>query len=211
MEYELIVFDMDGTLVEEVSCWSKIHREFGTQDKAHENLQDWQRGEIGYEEFMRKDIQLWNPLPHISKIEEILSDYKLFPKVPPTLKEVNNRGYETAIISGGIDVLAEDVAEELDIPHVYANGLETDKDGYLTGRGICRVDPLKKDRALNEMTKELGIETKKCVGVGNSIYDESLFQATDLGIVIGDGDEIGEIADVIISDFENFDRILDYL
>lgn len=133
MDYELIVFDMDGTLVEEVSCWSVIHREFDALDEAYKNFRSWERGEIEYEEFMSRDIGLWNPTPHISEIEKILSNYKLFPKVSSTIEEIKNRGYETAIISGGIDVLAEKVAKDLNISHVYANGLETDEEGFLTG------------------------------------------------------------------------------
>lgn len=211
MDYELVAFDMDGTLVEEVSCWSVIHREFDALDKAYKNLQAWQRGEIEYEEFMRKDIGLWNPAPHISEIERILSDYKLLPKVSHTVKEIKSRGYKTAIISGGIDILAEEVAEELNISHVLANGLETDGDGFLTGRGICRVDPLRKDRPLKKLANDLGIGTEECVGIGNSVYDKSLFRASGLGIAVGDENGIEEIADIVIPDSENFDRILDYL
>lgn len=211
MEFELVAFDMDGTLVEEVSCWSKIHKEFDVLKDANKNFQAWNDGEIEYKEFMRRDIQLWNPNPHISEIKEILSDYRVFPEAVRTIEKIQEQGYETVIISGGIDVLAKKVAEDLNISHVRANGLETDDDGYLTGGEIFRVDPLKKDEVLIELAEELGIGTEKCVGVGNSIYDNSLFEGSGLGIAVGEGDGVERAADVVISNFENYDRILDYL
>ena len=45
MRYELIAFDMDGTLVEEDSCWGVLHRHFGTQEGARRNLRAYERGD----------------------------------------------------------------------------------------------------------------------------------------------------------------------
>jgi phosphoserine phosphatase len=62
---------MDGTLVIEDSSWAVIHRYFGTQEVSRHNLAAWDRGEIAYPEFMRRDIMLWQPVPTIEKIKEI--------------------------------------------------------------------------------------------------------------------------------------------
>lgn len=211
MQYKLITFDMDGTLVKEDSCWELIHRHFDSQKASTENLKAWKNREIDYPEFMRRDIALWNPTPHISQIEEILTDYRLPPKAHETMEEIQNKGYKTAIISGGLDILAEMVAKELNIPHVFANGLETDEEGYLTGEGIFRVDPHCKSRNLDYLTKELGIEKNECIGVGDSVYDTDLFIESGMGIAIGDCGPVSDSADVIIEDFENFSQILNYL
>ncbi len=101
MKYKLVAFDMDGTLAEKESCWRKIHQYFNCQEEASKNLKAWEKGEIDYPEFMRRDISLWKPTPHISQIEEILSEYKLPPKAQEIVNEIRGRGYETAIISGG--------------------------------------------------------------------------------------------------------------
>lgn len=211
MQYKLVVFDMDGTLVKEDSCWELIHRHFGVQKASSENLKTWKNREIDYPEFMRRDIALWNPTPHISKIKEILKDYRLPPKAQETMQEIQNRGYETAIISGGLDILAEMVAQELNIPHVFANGLETNEEGYLTGEGIFRVDPHRKSRNLDYLTKELGIKKDECVSVGDSVYDTDLFTESGMGIAIGDSEQASKSADIIIEDFEDFSQILNYL
>lgn len=211
MEYELIVFDMDGTLVEGKSCWRKVHSHFGSGGEASKNLEDWEEGRIDYPEFMRRDISLWKPKPHVSQIEDILEDYILPPGAPEVFDEIDERCYEVAIISGGLDILAEKVADELDISHVFANGLETDEDGYLTGEGIFRVDPQNKSEILEGLTSKLGIGLEECVSVGDSVYDEELLSSSGMGIAInGNGPGISS-ADFFIRDFEDFDQILSYI
>lgn len=211
MNYELIAFDMDGTLLSEESCWRMIHKNLGTQEKAKENLEAWEKGEIDYPEFMRRDIKLWKPTPHISQIEEILSRYNLPSKVPRTFEKIWEKGYETAIITGGLDILAKQVANELDISHVFANGLETDDKGYLTGEGIFRVDPRKKSKNLKNLLEKLDINQKQCISVGNSAHDLDLLSSSGMGIAINDEDSLSDSADVVIQGFENFDQILNYL
>ena len=75
MRYKLVAFDMDGTLVVVNSCWGVIHRHFGTQRGARENLRAYERGEIDYLEFMRRDIALWRPVPTVDEIRSILSGF----------------------------------------------------------------------------------------------------------------------------------------
>lgn len=211
MKYELIVFDMDGTLVEEDSCWRIIHRHFSVQEDSSKNLRAWEDGRIDYREFMKRDIALWKPIPHISQIQEILSHYQLPPKAPEIVDEIRERGYETVILSGGLDVLAEMVARELGIQRILANGLETDDEGYLTGEGIMRVDPQCKDKALKELLREIKIDPIQCACVGDSVYDTELFSMSGMGIAIGDGGPAAGSADVVIQDFKNFDQILNYI
>lgn len=211
MDYKLVAFDMDGTLVEEKSCWRLIHRRFGCEEEALKDLRAWEKGEIDYPEFMRRDIALWKPTPHISQINEILSNFKLAPKAPEVLSEIAERGYETVILTGGLDLLAEKIARKLQIPHVLANGLKLDDNGYLEGEGVFRVDPSRKWMSLRPLIDELGIGMEECVCVADSKYDLELLQRVGMGIAIGDDGPLAEAADVIISNFERFDKLLDYL
>lgn len=211
MKYKLIAFDMDGTLVEETSCWRALHRHFGTQELANRNLRAYESGEIDYSEFMRRDIALWRPVPTIEEIRTILMDYHLAPNVFEIVKEIHRRGYTTAIVSGGLDILACDVAKILGINHVLANGLEAGKDGRLTGEGIFRVEPTRKKKVLSKLADELGITLGECVAVGDSEYDVEFLDGAGLGVAIGRIPKLVEVSDVVIEDFSHFPRLLDYL
>ncbi len=105
MRYKLVAFDMDGTLILGDTCWGVIHSHFGTRAAANNNLEAWESGEINYQEFMRRDVALWKPVPTMSEIGKILSSYQLAPNVSEVVTEVLRRGYQTAIVTGGLDVL----------------------------------------------------------------------------------------------------------
>ena len=204
---KLIVFDMDGTLIEGQS-WAKVNEYFGTKEEALKIFNNWLEGKFDYPEFMRRVISLWHPVPHISKLREILSDYNLPPKAHQTINEIHDKGYETAIISAGIDIQAELVGEDLGIPRVYANGFELDEEGYLTGEGIHRVELHRKDKILKELINDLGVDQSNCVSVGDSEFDSNLFSNSGLSICIGNNIDT---ADVALRCFNDFPEILNHI
>ena len=211
MRYKLIAFDMDGTLVEEDSCWGTLHRHFGTQEAARSNLVAYERGEIDYPEFMRRDIALWRPAPMLEQVRRVLTPNALAPNVERVVGEIHQRGYQTAIITGGLDLLAEEVARRLGIRNVFANGLAVDEHGRLTGEGIFRVEPRFKHEVLVGLVNELGINLQQCVAVGDSKYDVNFLKHAGLGVAIGVDSELAKVADVVIHDFEHLPQLLDYL
>jgi len=211
MKYKLVAFDMDGTLIEDDSCWGVIHRHFGTHAQATANLRAYERGEIDYVEFMRRDISLWQPRPHISQIKKILRGLKPTPSARDVTSEIKRRGYQLAMITGGIDILAERIARQLGIKHVLANGLAVDKQGYLTGEGIFRVEPCLKHETLARLADELGMTPDECVAVGDSKYDSNFLKHAGLAVAIGNDSTLTEVADVVISDIKHFPQLLDYL
>ena len=211
MRYKLVAFDMDGTLVEAGSSWGIIHRHFGTQERALVNLAAYERGEIDYVEFMRRDIALWQPAPHISQIDKILSDFRIAPNAAEVVSEIHRRGYQLAMVTGGIDLLADRVAAKLGISHVLANGLAVDERGYLTGEGIFRVEPCLKHEVLSKLANEFGLELAECVAVGDSKYDSNFLKCAGLAVAVGEDATLASVADVTIKDFKHFPQLLDYL
>ena len=210
MRYKLVAFDLDGTLVEEKSSWEFLHRHFGAPvEEAYRNLELYEKGEIDYIEFMRRDISLWGK-PHISEIERAFGAIGIKPFVSNAVREIKDRGLSVAIITGGIDLLAKRVAAELGIEHVFANGLEIDVKGYLTGEGILRVEPRLKHLVLLRLAEELGVSPQECVAVGDSKYDVSFLEHAGLGIAIGDDPELSRVADIRVPNFEPFIRLLEF-
>ncbi|MFQ5710931.1 MAG: HAD-IB family phosphatase [Candidatus Geothermarchaeales archaeon] len=208
---KLIAFDLDGTLVRETSSWGKIHEHFGTVESEEKSLQEYTDGRISYEEFMRRDIDSWPKPLHIDDISRILMDYELEEGVEETIKKIKRMGLKTALISAGIDLLAEEIARILDIDHFIANGLETGKDGFLTGEGIMRVDPLKKHEALEKLIHDLGIRLEDVVAVGDTKYDKSFLEKAGVGVAVGFDEELSEVADFHIESMKELPSILEKL
>lgn len=186
----LVAFDMDGTLIDTVSSWAEVHRHFGESNP--EALRLFLEDRIDDAEFIRRDIEIWwRHAPRLSgaDVERILSGVPLMPGARPLFEELHRRGVVTAIISGGIDLLADRIARELRIPHVFANGLELDPEGRLTGRGIIRVPIKRKGEVLRRLQRELGLPPSACAAVGNSDIDVALFRECRRGIAFLPADE----------------------
>ncbi|MFH1328093.1 MAG: HAD-IB family phosphatase [Candidatus Bathyarchaeota archaeon] len=208
MRYKLVAFDLDGTLVKEISSWKSIHKFFGTEDEVSSNLKAYELGEIDYAEFMRRDIALWSKPIHINTIKKIMDEYTLAKDAKLTVDEIKSKRYKVAIISGGIDVLADMVAKKLGIRYTLANGFAVDKNGYLTGEGIFRVDPINKHVALKSLAEDLGLTLKECVAVGDGKYDEKFLKDAGLGIALGFNDKLEKVADRTIFELKELLNVI---
>lgn len=179
----LVVFDMDGVLADTLSSWVHVHNHFGVNNDH--SLDAYLRGEIDDLEFIRRDIGLWMKTePEISEghIREILSDVPIMPGARRTIRELKRMGIGTAIVSAGIDLLAERVVKELGVDAQLANGLATDGAGRLSGEGILRVKLMDKGDAVTEMAGIMKVQQKDIVAIGNSKYDVSMFTRAGMGI-----------------------------
>lgn len=183
MRFKLIAFDLDGVLVKEPSAWWTLHRAFGTYRESGQNLRAYEAGEIDYPEFMRRDIALWGRRS-LKEVEGILLRFTLAPKAQEVTDRLRSSGYELAIVSAGIDILARAVADRLQIRRWIANGLAVDPSGFLTGEGIYRVDLLDKTPALEGLIGPLAIARSEVVAVGDSKYDTQLMMACGTGVGI---------------------------
>ncbi len=200
MRYRFVAFDLDGVLVDTVSSWVWVHDHFNVNNDH--SLHAYFKGEIDYEEFMRRDIALWLTKKEKIKlrdIQEILTTAPLIHGAEKLLTKLKEHGVKTAIISCGIDILANHIAQELGIDFVVANGLEVDEESFLTGEGILRIELADKGKPLKKLLEENGVESESCAAIGNSYSDVRMFEVSGFGIAFNPSDEfIKQKADVVI-------------
>ena len=183
MSLKLVLFDMDGVLVDAPSSWVTIHRHFGVSNEG--NMKMFLEGSIDEAEFMRSDIRLWRDAKadlSLSDIAKILHAEPLMKGAVETVSALHEKGIRTAIISGGIDVLAERVASLTGIDCAIANGLETDGNGMLTGEGILRVRIRDKSECARRIMDMFDAERSECVAIGDSQSDIPLFESAGMSI-----------------------------
>jgi phosphoserine phosphatase len=183
-------FDMDGTLVDVGSSWAAVHAHFG--EKNPEGLRRFLANEIDDEEFIRSDIEIWRrhvPELTVTDLEAILEDVPLMPGAKGLFDGLRARGVRTAIVSGGVDLLARRVARELGIDVALANGFRVTSSGRLTGEGIVRVPIHGKEGVLERLQLQLGFAATETASVGNSEIDVGLFRRSRLGVAFLPEDE----------------------
>ncbi|MBN1538774.1 MAG: HAD family phosphatase [Candidatus Thermoplasmatota archaeon] len=206
----LIIFDMDGVLVHERSSWRLVHDSLGTSNEI--SFQAYMRGEIDDLEFMRRDIRLWmeKGLTRREDIGRILGTATLMDGFKKCMTTLSDMGAELAIISGGLDLLAERLGAIVDFDHCIANGLAARDDGTLTGEGILRVPLSDKGSVLRKMLGNSGTYGP-VVSVGDSSVDIPMFGPSDLSIAFRpEAKEVETAADVVVQT-PDLEVILDIL
>lgn len=203
---------MDGTLVDIKSSWASVHAHFGEQND--EGLRRFLANEIDDLEFIRSDIRIWRKHRadiRIEELEAILARVPLMPGAPALIRGLHAGGVRTAIVSGGIDLLARRVGRELGIDLVLANGFRVDPEGRLTGEGIVRVPIHHKEEVLATLQSQLGIDPEETAAVGNSEIDVGLFRRSRVGVAFLPEDEAVRAGATAVVTDPDLSRVLDVL
>jgi phosphoserine phosphatase len=206
--FRLASFDMDGTVLEHDSSWVAIHRAFGTEHLGAASLRLYTEGKIDYREFMRRDIASWPRGVRRAQIEEILSGYRVRKEAPVVMEELRAMGMKTALVTSGIDILAKDVARDLKMDYIIANGLRFDEDGVLLPTGVGRVDPTRKDLAYRKLLQRVGIGPKESIAVGDTPYDLAFLKSAGLGFMLA---HTTRVADPEIIHIDSLSEILGHI
>jgi phosphoserine phosphatase len=203
---------MDGTLVDVESSWAAVHHHF--RDHNADGLRDFLAGRIDDHEFIRTDVRIWRrhePELRVEDLEAILGTVPLMPGASRLISGLKSWGARTAIVSGGIDLLAHRIARELGIDLVLANGFRVDQDGRLTGEGIVRVPIQGKEGVLAGLQHQLGTRVEETASVGNSEIDVGLFHRSRVGVAFCPEDEAARRAATHIVTERDLGRVLDAL
>ncbi|MCX8186211.1 MAG: HAD-IB family phosphatase [Sulfolobales archaeon] len=184
---KVVVFDLDGVLVPFRSSWEFLHRYFGVDDEGirNENVELFYSGLISYYEWMRRDLTLLTSRGCITR-DDVLKAFRAVELVPggrELCSYLISRGFELAIVSGGIDLLALEVGYTLGIKRVYANKLLFNEYGCLLPYGVEVVNPLKKEVVLSKMSSELGVPLSEFMYVGDTLWDVSAFKAVGYPVI----------------------------
>ncbi|HII61745.1 HAD-IB family phosphatase [Pyrococcus horikoshii] len=195
----LIAFDLEGTLTDMVS-WELLHKKFETCGLAKKNAELFFSGRISYEEWAKLDASLWKGRRR-EEVEEVFKEVSLKDYAEELFRWLKEKGFKTAIITGGLMCLAKKVAEKLNPDYVYANELVFNEKGEITGDVIVRVTFDNKGEILERLKRELN--PTLTVAVGDWKNDLPMFEVADISISLGE-----DHADYLAKDLREVKKIL---
>ena len=159
---KLVVFDMDGTLLQARSCWAQIHNHFGTDNS--DMLKLYVENKISDQEFVRADINTWEEKSNVKVDEKYVNS--ILDKIEPIdgaeelVAGLHNNGIETIFLTGGIQFLADKWAKQWNMKKPLANDLIDGEDGHLMVN--VRASGHAKGPVMDQLLKKMKLSKKKC-------------------------------------------------
>jgi len=120
-----VIFDLDGTLTGTPNPWRYIHERLGLWDTgASTHMEDWLSGRSTYDEFCRRDVQLWAGR-NLSEIQTYLDEITVNPHLPQVVDSLTGCGIPSIIISSGFRYVARKIQKNCNWDRllIYANEL----------------------------------------------------------------------------------------
>ncbi len=207
---KVLALDMDGVIIENKSSWRLLHEAVGSIKLINEerNSERFVRGEISYAEWMLRDteamVRAWGKcLTREDIIKLLLPKIRIRKGINDLVSTSRRYGLVTAIVSGGIYVIADYLGRLLGVDYVFANKLLFDDRGCLKPGGIEVVNPLRKHRVLAEISSLTGKPLSSFIYVGDSSWDLNAFKCVGYPVLLKQpdesvGDEFKDISDRLI-------------
>lgn len=202
--YDLICFDVDGTLVvhpEGRIVWEILNTRFTGNDEAnHSRFLQYRDGEITYAEWVALDVGDWLQV-HATReqILEAIGDLRLIGRARETLAELKQRGYKLAVVSGTLDIVLDTLFPDHPFDDVFVNKLHFDSAGKLQGWTATPYDVDGKARALREIAAREEIPLDRCAFVGDAFNDVEIARESKFSIALNSTcAELIEVCDVAL-------------
>ena len=196
MTYQLILFDVDSTLIEQEVIdllASKTDHGAIVSDITRRAME----GEIDFDEALRERVALLAGLP-VSIIEEVLQEITFTPGALDLLAQLRERGFKIGAVSGGFTNVLQPLFKTLQLDFLRANVLEI-VDFHITGKVVGPIVNREEKRAsLLEFAGQYSIDLKQTVAVGDGANDALMIEAAGLGVSYRGKKILNESADLVL-------------
>ena len=177
----LICFDMDSTLIQ-AEVIDELARKHGVYEQVAAITESAMRGEIDFKESFTQRCKLLKGLD-VKVMREIAESLPFTEGVDRLMYVLKKYGYKIAILSGGFTFFGEYIQKKYGIDYVYANELEVDEDGKLTGKYVGEiVDGRRKAELLKLIAQVEKVDLQQTIAVGDGANDLPMLSEAGLGI-----------------------------
>ncbi len=194
----LICFDMDSTLIE-TEVIDELAMRAGVGDKVKAITERAMRGEIDFIESFTERVALLKGLD-VSVMQNIAEHLPITEGLERMMTVLKRAGYKTAILSGGFTYFGDYLRRKYGFDYVYANELEVDETGHLTGRYVGEVvDGRRKAELLRLLAQVENVNIAQTIAVGDGANDLPMLATAGLGIAFHAKPKVKQTAEQSLS------------
>ncbi len=176
----LVCFDMDSTLIE-AEVIDELAKRAGVGEQVAAITESAMQGNIDFTQSFTQRMALLKGLSE-DVLRDIAEHLPIMEGAETLIRNLNDYGFKTAILSGGFSYFGQYLQQKLGIDHVHANTLEI-VDGKLTGRVIHPVvDGQRKAFLLKQIAEQEGLNPQQVIAVGDGANDLPMLSVAGLGI-----------------------------
>ncbi|NIM20121.1 MAG: HAD-IB family phosphatase [Candidatus Latescibacteria bacterium] len=182
-QYDLICFDVDGTLIEHPTgkvIWELLNIRYGGSEQINQARYDsYMEGNITYDKWVELDVSDWiEKRATQEEIVEVVRGFRPHEGALETVEELKKRGYRLSVVSGTLDIVIDTIFPDHPFDDVFTNRIFFDGDGNLTGWKATPFDIFGKPIALRELARKYGTTLDRIAYIGDGDNDVPL-----LGVV----------------------------
>ena len=180
IERKLAVFDMDSTLIQ-VEVIDELAKRAGVGEQVITITAAAMRGELDFNQSFKQRLGLLKGLSD-SVLADIAENLPMMEGMEKLIAGLQQRGYKTAILSGGFNYFAEFLQQKYGFDYSYSNTLEVES-GKVTGKVVGEiVNGERKVQHLQNIAKTEGFDLSQTIAVGDGANDLPMLAAAGLGV-----------------------------
>lgn len=180
MKYELILFDVDSTLIKE-EVIDLLAEKSGHGPEVSQITAQAMRGEIDFLQALEMRLALLEGLPE-SVFDEVLSQISFSDGFSELFKYLHRNHFLIGAVSGGFHNVLDELFADLNLDFLRANTLEV-KDSKISGKLLSQpIDRAAKGQALKEFAASHEIKLEQTVAVGDGANDLEMIELAGLGV-----------------------------
>ncbi|WP_049009083.1 phosphoserine phosphatase SerB [Citrobacter koseri] len=176
----LIAFDMDSTFIEEEGV-DEIAHTLGISAQIAEMTQQAMEGKVDFDTSFTRRIRMLKGT-HCDVLNVVCDRMTISPGLAAMLPVLKNKGFKTAIISGGLDIFTQRLKEKYQLDYAFSNTVEI-KDNVLTDNITFPImNARKKRQTLSALATQLNLAVHNIIACGDGANDLPMLTYAGTGI-----------------------------